>query len=110
VKLIVKKLRTLNELYENQLQMLLSAEEQISRLLLDMQEWAGDDELRSTFQSQQQETELQVPRIRTLVSANATETKPVRCKVVAALAAETEDMVADAADHTVRDVVLRTYP
>jgi ferritin-like metal-binding protein YciE len=108
MKLILKRLRTINELYENQLQMLLSAEEQVVQLLLDMQQWATDDELRSTLKSFHDESELQVPRIRDLVSANTTETKPIRCKVVAALAAETEDMVADAADPTVRDVALIT--
>ena len=108
MKLIVKRLRNLNELYGNQLQMLLSAEEQIAQLVLDMEGWAKDDELRSVFQAQQQETELQIPRIRDLVSANAIEDKPVKCKVLAALAEETEDMVADAADPTVCDVVLIT--
>ena len=110
MKLILKRLRTVNELYENQLQMLLSSEEQLVALFLDMQQWAGDEELRSALQTFHDETERQVPRIRELVTANAAEvnveSKPIRCKVMAALAAEAEDMSADAADPAVRDVAL----
>ena len=110
MKLIMKRLRTVSELYENQLQMLLSSEEQLVPLLLDMQQWANDGELRRTLQALHDETERQVPRIRKLVHANASEAnvdpKPIRCKVMAALAAEAEDMSADAADPIVRDVAL----
>ena len=110
VKLILKRLRTVCELYENQLQMLLSTEEQLMSLLLDMQQWATDDQLRALFRDFHDETEQQVPRIRALVTANATEAdvdaKPIRCKVMAALSAETEDMMADAADPVIRDMAL----
>ena len=112
VKLILKRLRTVDELYENQLQMLLSTEEQLVPLLLDMQQWAADDQLRAMLQDFHDETERQVPRIRELVTANVTETnmdtKPIRCKVMAAMSAETEDMMADAADPAIRDMVLIT--
>src|SRR5580658_7693269 len=100
VKLILKRLSTLNELYSNQLQMLLSAEEQLARLLREMKEWAGDEELHNTFQSHKIDAERRLPRIRDRVSANGAETEPVKCKVMSALAAETEDLVADAADAT----------
>ena len=106
MKLILKRLRTLNELYGNQLQMLVSAEEQIAELLLDMQGWAHDDELRTVFESQLRETERRIPRNRDLVSA--IDTTPVKCKVLAALSAEAEDLVADSADATVCDVALIT--
>jgi len=110
VKLILKRLRTVSELYENQLQMLLSTEEQLMSLLLDMQQWAADDQLRAMFKDLHDETEMQVPRIRALVNANATETsqetKAIRSKVMAALSAETEDMMADAADPAIRDMAL----
>ena len=108
MKLIAKRLRNLNEFYGYQLQMLLSAEEQILQLLLDMQGWASDEELRSAFAAQQQETDLQVPRIKDLVSANTIDGEPVKCKVLTALATETEDMVGDTTNPIVCDVALIT--
>lgn len=108
MKLIAKRLRNLYELYGNQLQMLLSAEEQVVRLWLDMQQWANDEELKSLLQRQHDATEQRVPRIRNLAGLNTIDPESVRCKVLPGLAAETEDLVADAADPMVCDVALIT--
>lgn len=106
MKLVKKTLKTLSDLYASRLQTLLSAEEQIAELLVDMANWADDGELRSTFRSQLERIEKRVNRIRDLVSANADDHESVKSKVVAALVAETEDMVADATETAVRDVAL----
>lgn len=110
MKLILKRLRTVGELYEYQLQMLVSTEEQLVSLLLDMQQWATDEQLRAVFRDFHDEAQLQAQRIKALVAANQTDagrdTKSIRSKVMAALSAETEDMMGDAADTVIRDMGL----
>jgi ferritin-like metal-binding protein YciE len=93
-------------LYINQLQMLLSTEQQITEALPKMIEKAQDVQLRQAFQSHLQETNGHVQRLEQILGSVAGEAKAVKCKVMAALVTETEDMVKDAADENVRDAAL----
>jgi ferritin-like metal-binding protein YciE len=106
MKVFSANLDNLRKLYVNQLQMLLSAENQIMEALPKMIEGARDVQLRQAFQSHLQETQVQARRLEEILGEAAGEAKEVKCKVLAALAAETEDMVKDAADDSVRDAAL----
>lgn len=106
MKVFSANLDDLRKLYINQLQMLLSTEEQITEALPKMIDKAADTQLKQAFQSHLQETREHVTRLEQILNASAGEAKSVKCKVLAALVTETEDMVKDAADDAVRDAAL----
>lgn len=106
MKFLVEHLKNLRELYLNQLQMLLSAEEQIAIASLDMIESATDPELKDALQIHKDETERQVLRLEQILTAATGSAKLIKCKAVHALIAEAEDMVLDARNQAVRDVAL----
>lgn len=106
MKVFSANLDNLRKLYVNQLQMLLSTEQQITEALPKMIDKATDTQLKQAFQSHLQETETHVTRLEQILNEVAGEASPVKCKVMAALVTETEDMVKDAADDAVRDAAL----
>jgi len=106
MKVFSANLDNLRKLYINQLQMLLSTENQIVEALPKMIDKSTDVQLRQAFQSHLQETRMQAQRLEQILNETAGEAKDVKCKVLAALVTETEDMVKDAADEDVRDAAL----
>jgi ferritin-like metal-binding protein YciE len=106
MKLLSANLETLRELYRNQLRMLLSAEQQITEALPKMIDKATDVQLKQAFQSHLQETHVHVTRLQQILTEEMNEAEPVKCKVLAALVSEAEDMIKDATDLAVRDVAL----
>jgi ferritin-like metal-binding protein YciE len=106
MKVFSANIDNLRKLYINQLQMLLSTEQQITEALPKMIDKASDTQLKQAFQSHLQETNEQVTRLEQILNQAAGEAKAVKCKVMAALVTETEDMVKDAADDAVRDAAL----
>jgi ferritin-like metal-binding protein YciE len=106
MKMFSANLNNLRKLYINQLQMLLSTEQQITEALPKMIDKATDVQLKQAFQSHLQETREQVTRLEEILNSTAGEASPVKCKVMAAMVTETEDMVKDAADSDVCDAAL----
>ncbi|HVT96336.1 MAG TPA: DUF892 family protein [Acidobacteriaceae bacterium] len=106
MKVFSANLDNLRKLYINQLQMLLSTEQQITETLPKMIEKATDTQLKQAFQSHLQETEVQAQRLEQILNQATGDAKAVKCKVMAALATEGEDAVKDAADDAVRDAAL----
>ena len=106
MKVLSANLDNLRKLYVNQLQMLLSTEQQITEALPKMVDKALDTQLKQAFQSHLKETQEQVKRLEQILHAKTGEAKTNKCKVMAALVTETEDLVKDAADDSVRDVAL----
>lgn len=106
MKVFSANLENLRSLYINQLQVLLSVENQITEALPKMIDKATDTQLKQAFQSHLQETEVHVTRLEQILNTVAGEAKTVKSKVMAALVTETEDMVKDAADDAVRDAAL----
>jgi ferritin-like metal-binding protein YciE len=106
MKFLIEHLKNLRQLYLNQLQMLLSAEEQIAIASLDMIERAADQELKATLQLHKEETEQHVLRLERILMAAAGAVKLIKCKAVHALIEETEDMLLDSRNEIVRDVAL----
>jgi len=101
-----KKLKDLRELYINQLRTVLSAEIQITRALPTIIDRATDQQLKQAFQSHLQETEFHVSRIEDILSRAVGKSEQIKCNAVAALVAETEDLILDAKDDSVRDAAL----
>lgn len=106
MKVFSANLDNLRKLYVNQLQMLLSTEQQITEVLPKMIDSTTDTQLRQAFQSHLQETREHVARLEQILNVAEGEVSKVKCKVMAALVTETEDMVKDAADESVRDAAL----
>jgi ferritin-like metal-binding protein YciE len=90
MKFFSANLDSLRKLYVNQLQMLLSAEQQITEALPKMMEKATDTQLKQAFQSHLQETEVQVSRIEQILREATGEAKSIKCKVLAALVDEAD--------------------
>jgi ferritin-like metal-binding protein YciE len=106
MKFVSANLDSLRKLYINQLQMLLSTEQQITKALPTMIEKATDTQLKQAFQSHLQETEVQVTRLEQILQEATGEAKSIKCKVMSALVEEAEDMIKDASDESVRDAAL----
>lgn len=106
MKFFSDNIDSLRKLYTNQLQMLLSTERQIVDALPNMIDKSTDLQLKQAFQSHLQETERHVTRVEQILHESTGEAESVKCKVLAALVTETEDMVKDATDDSVRDVAL----
>lgn len=106
MKFFSANIDNLRKLYINQLQMLLSAEEQITDALPKMIDKATDAQLKQAFQSHLQETEQHVTRLEQILQQSTGDTDSIRCKVLSALVTEAEDMIKDATDESVRDVAL----
>ncbi len=108
MKLFSANFDSLRKLYVNQLQMLLSVEQQIINVLPAMIQNATDTQLKQAFQSHLQETEAQATGLEDILVATTGTAKPVKCKTLAALVEEAEDMVKDVTDDSVRDAALIT--
>lgn len=106
MKFISANLNSLRKLYLNQLQMLVSTEEQIIDALPKMIDKASDIQLKQAFTSHLQETRVQLTRLHQLLKKAIGDVKSVKCKALAALVTEAEDMITDASDESVRDVAL----
>lgn len=106
MKVFSANLDNLGKLYINQLQMLLSIENQITEALPTMMEKSKDIQLKQAFQSHLKETREHVIRVEGILNEIAGEARPVKSKTLAAMVTETEDMVKDAADDDVRDAAL----
>lgn len=106
MKFLSANLDNLGKLYINQLQMFLSAEKQITEALPKMVEKATDPQLKQAFQTHLNETEHHVERLQQILGKLTGEAKEIKCKVLAALVDEAEDMIKDSGDEAVRDVAL----
>jgi ferritin-like metal-binding protein YciE len=112
MKWVSEDFQSLRDLWLNQLRVLLSAEEQIVRLLPDLITHASDEQLQGAFQAHVRETEGHIKRLEQILAeqkrndARLDRTSPVKCKAIAALKAEAEDLFVDARDAWVRDAAL----
>jgi len=106
MKFLSANIDSLRKLYINQLQMLLSTEEQITDALPKMIDKATDMQLKQAFESHLEETIVHVARLQKILESETGEVRPIKCKVLAALVEEAEDMINDATDESVRDVGL----
>jgi ferritin-like metal-binding protein YciE len=85
--------------------MLLSTEQQITGELPKMIDEATDPELKEAFDSHLQETRNQLERLQPILQPTG-ETEPIKCKTLAGLVTEAEDMIKDMSDDSVRDAAL----
>lgn len=98
----------LRKLYVDQIEHLLSAEDQILEALPTMVEAASEPELKRVLQAHVQETREQVSRLEQIVQQSVGKLEPKRSKPMAALVDEASELVGDAKNDPVRDVAIIT--
>jgi ferritin-like metal-binding protein YciE len=106
MKFFSANIDNLRKLYINQLQMLLSTEGQITDALPTMIDKATDTQLKQAFQSHLQETEGHITRLEQLLTELTGKAESIKCKALAGIITEAEDMIKDATDESVRDAAL----
>jgi ferritin-like metal-binding protein YciE len=104
MKFISANLQSLKELYIDQLRDLHNAETQIMDALPKMIEKSSDPQLKNALQTHLQETRGHVTRLDQILQSAAGKVDPQKCKGIAALISEGEDIITDAKDAAVRDV------
>lgn len=103
MKFFSANLDSLRKLYVDQLEQLYSAEDQITEALPKMIEAATEPELKKALQTHLEETKGHVARVDEILIQAKGLYEPKKCKGIAALIAEGEDVIKDATDESVRD-------
>ena len=96
----------LRKLYVDQIQHLLSAENQMVDALPKMLVAATDPELKRMLQDHLQETRERVSRLEQITQQSTSRPKAKKNKAMDALIEEGNDMISDAKNDSVRDVVI----
>ena len=96
-------LDSLRKLYVDQLEQLYSAETQITKALPKIIDKATDPHLKNALQTHLQETEGHVSRLERILNQVQGSVDSKKCKGIAALITEGEDVIKDTADESVRD-------
>ena len=104
MKFFSANLDSLRKLYFDQLQQLHSAETQITEALPKIIQSATEAQLKNALQTHLQETKGHVARLEQILNEAKGSADSKKSKGMAALIAEGEDVIKDAADQSVRDV------
>lgn len=97
----------LRDLYINMLQHVLSSERQIvDKGLPAMIEKSTNPELARAFRNHLAESEQHISRLERILDAAQGEVNDAKCKVTAALISSAESAIGDAANESIRDVML----
>jgi ferritin-like metal-binding protein YciE len=102
------KLESMKELYVSELKDLYDAETQIIHALPKMASAASSPELRSAFETHLQQTRGQVDRLDQILLRLGEKTGGKKCKGMAGVIAEGEELIKQHADPDVRDAGLIT--
>jgi ferritin-like metal-binding protein YciE len=103
MKFFSANLDSLRKLYVDQLEQLYSAETQIAKALPKMIDNATDSDLKNALQTHLHETEGHVSRLERILNRLQGSVDSKKCKGIAALITEGEDVIKDTADESVRD-------
>lgn len=103
MKFFSANLDSLRKLYLDQLRQLHSAETQISEALPKMIDAATEPQLKNALQTHLQETRGHVARLEEILNQAKGSVESKKCKGIAALITEGEDIIKDATDESVRD-------
>jgi len=103
MKFFSANLDSLKKLYVDQLQQLHSAEMQITEALPKMIDAATEPALKQALQTHLRETQGHISRLNQILDLAEGAVDSKKCKGVAALITEGEDIIKDAVDESVRD-------
>jgi len=100
------KIRSLDELFEHELEDLLSAEQQLVEALPKMADAAGEASLKTAFKDHLKETRTHVTRLEKAFKKLGKEPKAHTCKGMQGLIKEGEDVMKNATEQAVLDAGL----
>lgn len=100
------KINSLDQLFEHELEDLLSAEQQLVEALPQMEQAASNSELKAAFKNHLKQTKTHVTRIEKAFKALGKEPKAHTCKGMQGLIKEGEDVIKNATDPSVMDAGL----
>jgi ferritin-like metal-binding protein YciE len=100
------KLRSLQDLYVQELKDLYSAESQLLTALPKMAKAASAPELRKAFNDHLKETEGQVKRLESIFEKLGTSPKGKKCKAMEGLIEESKETISEDADSSIKDAGL----
>jgi ferritin-like metal-binding protein YciE len=100
------KLRSLQELYVEELKDLYSAESQLLTALPKMAKAASAPQLNKAFKDHLKETEGQVRRLETIFEKLGTSPKGKKCKAMEGLIEEGKETISEDADPSIKDAAL----
>lgn len=106
MKLFSANIEDLRALYINSLQKALEMEQKITKALPTMIEKSTDPNLAAAFRSHLQQTQGHVSKVETLLRNATNDADTVTSKVISSLIGESEAMIKDASDPSIRDVSL----
>ncbi len=99
-------LKTLHDLYVNELKDLYNAEQQILKALPKMAKAASSPDLAKAFTDHLEETKGQIERLETIFTELDVSPKGKKCKAMEGLLQEGKDVMAEDADPSVMDAAL----
>lgn len=102
----MSKLKSLRDLYIDQLQDLHSAEVQLTKALPEMARAATDPALKSAFEEHLEQTRIHAERLEGICRQLEVSPKGHKCKAMKGLIAEGKELLDAAADPAVRDAGL----
>jgi ferritin-like metal-binding protein YciE len=100
------KLRSLHDLYVEELKDLYSAESQLVTALKKMAKAASAPELNKAFTDHLKETEGQVQRLETIFEKLGSSPKGKKCKAMEGLIEEGKETISEDADPSIKDAAL----
>ncbi len=100
------KIKTMEELFEHDLEDLLNAEKQLVEALPKMAENANSDQLKTAFKDHLKETKTHVTRLEKAFKKLGKEPKDVTCKGMQGLIKEGEDVIKNASNAAIMDAGL----
>jgi ferritin-like metal-binding protein YciE len=100
------QLGSINDVYTHELQDLYSAETQLLQALPKMAQAASSDELRQAFEQHLEETRGHVERLTEILGESGIGAGAEKCKGMAGLIAEGDEIVSAQGDPTVKDAAL----
>jgi len=103
MKFFSANLDSLRKLYVDQIQQLHSCETQITEALPKMIDAASEPQLKTALNTHLQETRGHVTRLEQILNQVKGSVDSKKCKGIAALITEGEDVIKDAVDSSVRD-------
>ncbi len=100
------KINSLDQLFEHELEDLLSAEQQLVEALPQMEQAANNTELKAAFKTHLKQTKTHVTRIEKAFKALGKEPKAHTCKGMQGLIKEGEEIIKNATEATIMDAGL----